>query len=48
MIWYFRRALESEGRRRIPSGGYSSGSGSVGDDDDDVIVVSLVYECVCV
>ena len=44
MIWFFHRALESEGRRRILSGG-CSGSGSVGD-DDDVIVMSSVYECV--
>ena len=35
MIWFFCRALESEGRRRIPSGG-CSGSGSVGDDDEVV------------
>ena len=44
MIWFFRRALESKGRRRILSGGCSD-PGSVGsdDDDDDVIVISWVY-----
>ena len=44
MIWFLRRALESKGRRRIPSGGCSgSGSGSVVD-DDDAIMISWMYK----